>query len=66
MNRTHEGKSWTPLEINGVTGSRHPSAEVLEERLAQIEGGRCCPEVREAIQSKQFLKHLETWSKFKK
>ena len=49
MNRTHEGKSWTPLEINGVTSSRHPSAEVMEERLAWMEDGRCCPEVRKAI-----------------
>ena len=64
MNRAHEGKSWTPLEINGMTSSRHPSAEVVEERLAQMESGRCCTEVRKAIQSKQFLKHLETWSKF--
>ena len=64
MNRTHEGKSWAPLEINGVMSSRHPSAEVVEERLAQMESGRCCPEVRKTIQSKQFLKHLETWSKF--
>ena len=64
MNRTHKGKSWTPLEINGVTSSRHPSAEVMEERLARMEGGRCCPEVRKAIQFKQFLKHLETWSNF--
>ena len=64
MNRTHEGKSWTPLEINGVMSSRHPSAEVMEERLAWMEGGRCCPDVRKAIQSKQSLKHLETLSKF--
>ena len=64
MNRTHKGKSWTPFEINGVMSSRHPSAEVVEERLAQMESGRCCPEVRKVIQSKQFLKHLETWSKF--
>ena len=64
MNRTYEGKYWTPLEINGVMSSRHPSAEVVEERLAWMESGRCCPEVRKAIQSKQLLKHLETWSKF--
>ena len=64
MNRTHEGKSWTPLEINGVMSSRHPFVEVVEERLARMESGRCCPEVRKAIQSKQFLKHLETWSEF--
>ena len=55
----HEGRSWTPLEMNGVISSRHPSAEVTEERLVQIESGRCHPEVRKAIQSKQFLEHLE-------
>ena len=29
----HGGNPWTPLEMNGVTGSRHPSAEVMAERL---------------------------------
>ena len=42
-----------------VTSSRHPSVEVMAERLIQIESGRCFPEVRKTIQSKQFLKHLE-------
>ena len=53
--KAHGGNPWTPLEIKGVTSSRHPSAEVMAERLVQIESGGCFPEVRKAIQSKQFL-----------
>ena len=60
----HGGNPWTPLEMNGVISSRPPSAEVMAERLVQMESGRCFPEVRKAIQSKQFLKHLEKGSKF--
>ena len=62
--RTHGGNPWAPLEMNGVKSSRHPSAEVMAERLVQMESGKCFPEVRKAIQSKQFLKHLEKGSKF--
>ena len=61
--RTHGGNPWAPLEMNGVTSSRHPSAEVMAERLVWIESGRCFPEVRKAIQSKRFLKYLEKGSK---
>ena len=61
--RAHGGNTWTSLEMNGVTSSRHPSVEVMAERLVWIERGRCFPEVRKAIQSKQFLKHLEKGSK---
>ena len=53
---THRGNPWTPLEMKGVISSRHPSAEVTAERLVQIESGKCFPEVRKVIQSKQFLK----------
>ena len=53
------GNPWVHLEMKGVTSSRHPSVEVTVERLVQMESGRCCPEVRKTIQSKQFLKHLE-------
>ena len=42
--------------MKGVISSRHPSAEVTAERLVQIESGRCFPEDRKMIQSKQFLK----------
>ena len=62
--RAHGGNPWTPLEMNGVTSSRYPSVEVMAERLVQIESGRCFPGVRKAIQSKQFLEHLEKGSKF--
>ena len=62
--RAHGGNPWTPLEMNGVISSRHPSVEVMAERLVWMESGRCFPEVRKAIQSKQFLKHLEKGSKF--
>ena len=48
------GNPWAPLEMKGVTSSRHPSAEVTAERLVQMESGRCFPEVRKTIQSKQF------------
>ena len=61
--RAHGSNPWAPLEMNGVTSSKHPSAEVMAERLVQIESGRCFPEVRKAIQSKQFLEHLEKGSK---
>ena len=54
--RAHGGNPWTPLEMKGVISSRHPSVEVMAERLVWIESGRCFPEVRKAIQSKQFLK----------
>ena len=57
--RAHGGDPWVHLEMKGVTSSRHPSAEVMAERLVQMESGRCFPEVRKTIQSKQFLKHLE-------
>ena len=50
------GQSWVPLEMKGVTSSRHPSAEVMAERLVWIESGKCFPEVRKVIQSRQFLK----------
>ena len=60
----HRSNPWTPLEMNGVISSRHPSAEVMAERLVQMESGRCFPEVRKAIQSKQFLEHFEKGSKF--
>ena len=63
--RAHGGNPWAPLEMKGVTSSRHPSAEVTAERLVQIESGRCFPEVRKTIQSKQFLKHLERGLKFR-
>ena len=53
--RAHGGNPWSPLEMKGVTSSKHPSAEVMAERLVQMESGRCFPEVRKAIQSKQFL-----------
>ena len=56
---------WVHLEMKGVTSSRHPSAEVMAERLVRMEIGRCLPEVRKTIQSKQFQKHLEKGSKFK-
>ena len=62
--KSSRGNPWTPLEMNGVISSRHPSAEVMVERLVQMESGRCFPEVRKAIQSKQFLEHLEKGSKF--
>ena len=57
--RVHGGNPWTPLEMNGVISSRHPSAEVMAERLVWIESGRCFPEVRKAIQSKEFLENLK-------
>ena len=57
--RAHRGNPWVHLEMKGVTSSRHPSAEVTVERLVRMESGRCFPEVRKTIQSKQFLKHLE-------
>ena len=60
--RAHRGNPWTPLEMNEVI--RHPSVEVMAERLVRMESGRCFPEVRKAIQSKQFLKHVEKGSKF--
>ena len=63
--RAHKGNPWAPLEMKGVTSSRHPSAEVMAERLVQMESGRCFPEVRKAIQSKQFLEHSKR-SKLKK
>ena len=44
------------MEMKGVISSRHPCAEVMAERLVQIESGKCFPEVKKAIQSKQFLK----------
>ena len=53
------GNPWIPLEMKGVTSSRHPSAEVTAERLVRMESGRCFPDIRKTIQSKQFLKHLE-------
>ena len=55
----HRGNPQVHLEMKGVTSSRHPSAEVMAERLVQMESGRCFPQVRKTIQSKQFLKHLE-------
>ena len=55
----HGGNPWIHLEMKGVTSSRHPSAEVMAERLVRMKSGRCFPEVRKTIQSKQFLKHLE-------
>ena len=61
--RAHGGNPGIPSEMNGVISSRHPSVEVVAERLVWIESGRCFPEVRKAIQSKQFLKHLEKGSK---
>ena len=51
----HGGNPWAPLEMKGVTSSRHPSAEVMAETLVWMESDRCFPEVRKAIQSKQFL-----------
>ena len=63
--RAHKGSPWVHLEIKGMTSSRHPSAEVTAERLVQMESGRCFPEVRKTIQSKQFLKYLEKGLKFK-
>ena len=50
------GNPWVPLEMKGVTSSRHPSVEVMAERLVRIESGKCFPEVRKVIQSRQFLK----------
>ena len=47
-----------------MTSSRHLSAEVMAERLVQMESGRCFPEVRKTIQSKQLLKYLEEGLKF--
>ena len=64
--RAHGGNPWTPLKMNGVISSRHLSAEVMAETLVQIESGRSFPEVRKAIQSKQFLECLEKGSKFLK
>ena len=64
--KSSQGNPWTPLEMNGVTSLRHPSTEVMVERLVWMESGRCFPEVRKAIQSKQFLEHLEKGSKLKK
>ena len=61
----HGGNPWTPLEMKGVISSRHPSAEVMAERLVWMESGTCFPEVRKAIQSKQFLKQ-KGGSKFDK
>ena len=63
--KSSRGQSLVPLEMKGVTSSRHPSVEVTAERLVQMEGGRCFPEVRKTIQSKQFLKHLERGLKFR-
>ena len=63
--RAHGGNPWVPLEMKGVTSSRHPSAEVTAERLVWMESGRCFPEVRKTIQSRQFLKHLERGLKFR-
>ena len=45
--------------MKGVTSSRHSSAEVTAERLVRMESGRCFPEDRKTIQSKQLLKYLE-------
>ena len=62
--RSSRGQSLGSFGDEGVTSSRHPSAEVTAERLVQMESGRCFPEVRKMIQSKQFLEHLEKGSKF--
>ena len=35
--RAHGGNPWAPLEMKGVTSSRHPSAEVTAERLVRME-----------------------------
>ena len=61
----HGGNPWVPLEMKGVTSLRHPSAEVIAERLVRMESGRCFPEVRKIIQSRQFLKHLKRGLKFR-
>ena len=29
--RDHRGNPWTPLEMNWVTSSRHPSVEVMQK-----------------------------------
>ena len=42
-----------------MTSLRHSSAEVMAERLVQMESGRCFPEDRKTIQSKQLLKCLK-------
>ena len=31
--RAHRGNPWVHLEMKGVTSSRHPSVEVMAERL---------------------------------
>ena len=36
MNSTHEGKSWTPLEINGVTSVRSNLAIHLSDTPSVI------------------------------
>ena len=41
--RAHGGNPWIHFEMKQVTSSRHPSAEVMAERLVQTESGRCFP-----------------------
>ena len=64
--KSSQGQSLDSFGDEWVTSSRHPSAEVMAGRPVWMESGRCFSEVRKAIQSKQFLEHLEKRSKFKK
>ena len=62
MIKSRKSSQWQSLHSfgdEGVTSSRHPSVEVMAESLVRMESGRCFPEVRKTIQSRQFLKHLE-------
>ena len=42
--------------VNAEMSLMHSSGLETAERLALMEAGRCWPEVRNAVQSRQFLK----------